>query len=78
MPDVLADSGPLAALLNRRDYHHARAVEYFRLRGARLRCHTTWEVISEVMYLLDFSEAAQGDFLDWLHQGRQQIGRAHV
>ena len=77
MPSVLADSGPLAALFNRRDHHHARAVEFFRVSGAGLRCHTTWEVISEVMYFLDFSASAQGDFLDWLHQGHQR-GLMHI
>ena len=72
MLSVLADSGPLAALYNRRDHHHASAVEFFRAHGAQLRCHTTWEVISEVMYFLDFSASAQGDFLDWLHHGHER------
>jgi predicted nucleic acid-binding protein len=75
--DVLADSGPLGALFNRRDRHHARAVEFFRSHGAALRCHTTWEVVSEVMYFLDFSAAAQADFLDWLHRGHGQ-GLVHL
>jgi len=72
MPSVLADSGPLAALYNQRDKHHIAALEFFRLNGAGLRCLTTWEVVSEVMYFLDFSAAAQGDFLDWLHAGHQR------
>ena len=72
MPSVLADSGPLAALYNRRDKHHLQAVEFFRAHGAGLRCLTTWEVVSEVTYFLDFSAAAQGDFLDWLHAGHQR------
>ena len=72
MITVLADSGPLAALYNRKDHHHSRAVEFFRLHGTQLRCHTTWEVVSEVMYFLDFSALAQGDFLDWLHLGHQR------
>lgn len=72
MPGVLADSGPLAALFNRRDKHHLPAVGFFRSHGAGLRCLTTWEVVSEVMYFLDFSAAAQGDFLDWLHAGHQR------
>jgi uncharacterized protein len=67
--NVLADSGPLGALFNRRDRYHSRAAEFFRAHGAALRCHTTWEVVSEVMYFLDFSAVAQGDFLDWLHEG---------
>ena len=72
MPSVLVDSGPLAALYNRRDHHHLAALDFFRAHGAALRCHTTWEVVSEVMYFLDFSAAAQGDFLDWLHAGHQR------
>ena len=66
---VLADSGPLAALYNRRDKHHQRALDFFRVQGANLRMLTTWEVVSEVMYFLDFSAAAQSDFLQWLHAG---------
>jgi predicted nucleic acid-binding protein len=69
---VLADSGPLAALYNRRDKHHQRAVEYFRSHGANLRLLTTWEVVSEVMYFLDFSAQAQSDFLEWLYAGHEQ------
>lgn len=67
MQNVIADSGPLGALFNRRDRFHLRSVEFFRVHGAALRCHTTWEVVSEVMYFLDFSADAQGDFLEWLH-----------
>lgn len=69
MRSVLIDSGPLAALFNHRDRHHDHAVEYFQSLGGATLCHTTWEVISEVSYFLDFSADAQGDFLEWLHQG---------
>jgi uncharacterized protein len=69
MLNVLADSGPLGALFNRRDKFYLRSVEFFRTHGAELRCHTTWEVVSEVMYFLDFSAGAQADFLEWLHEG---------
>ena len=69
---VLADSGPFVALYNNRDKHHQRALDFFRVHGAALRLHTTWEVISEVMYFLDFSAAVQGDFLDWLYAGHNQ------
>jgi predicted nucleic acid-binding protein len=67
----LLDSGPLAALFNPRDKHHERASAFFKIQGAHLRCHTTWEVISEVMYFLDFSAAVQGDLLDWLYAGNR-------
>ena len=69
MLDVLADSGPLGALFNRRDKHHARALRFFKSHEPALRCHTTWEVVSEVMYFLDFSTGAQVDFLEWLNEG---------
>ncbi len=69
---VLADSGPFVALYNNKDKYHQRALEFFRVHGAALRLHTTWEVISEVMYFLDFSAQVQGDFLDWLYAGHQQ------
>lgn len=69
MRSVLIDSGPLAALFNHRDRHHRRALEFFQSLGGATHCHTTWEVISEVSYFLDFSADAQGDFLEWLHQG---------
>ena len=72
MPNVLVDSGPLTALFNSRDKYHQKSLTYFRDHGAQLRCNTTWEVISEVMYFLDFSAVAQADFLDWLYQGHER------
>ena len=69
---VLADSGPFVALYNNKDRQHQRALDFFRAHGAALRLHTTWEVISEVTYFLDFSAQVQGDFLDWLYAGHQQ------
>lgn len=67
--EVLCDSGPLAALFNRADSYHAQALDYFKRHGAHVRLLTTWEVISEVMYFLDFSANAQADLLLWLHEG---------
>lgn len=67
--DLLCDSGPLAALFNRSDAYHPQAMAYFKRHGAHVRLLTTWEVISEVMYFLDFSANAQADLLLWLHEG---------
>ena len=67
--DVLCDSGPLAALFNRADSYHPQALAYFKRHGAHVRLLTTWEVVSEVMYFLDFSANAQADLLLWLHEG---------
>ena len=66
-PQVLADSGPFAALFNARDNYHHQALRYFEKCAPGLRFLTTWEVVSEVMYFLDFSANAQADFLQWLH-----------
>jgi uncharacterized protein len=67
--NVLCDSGPLAALFNSRDSYHKLALDYFKMYGAQIRLLVTWEVISEVMYFLDFSAHAQSDLLLWLHEG---------
>jgi uncharacterized protein len=67
--EVLCDSGPLAALFNRSDSYHAQALAYVKRHGANVRLLTTWEVVSEVMYFLDFSANAQADLLLWLHEG---------
>jgi uncharacterized protein len=72
LQDVLCDSGPLAALFNNRDSYHAQALHFFQRRGANVRLLTTWEVVSEVMYFLDFSAHAQADLLTWLHAGAQR------
>ena len=64
---VLADSGPLAALFNPHDKVHRRAYQYFQTHAPNTRFLTTWEVISEVMYFLDFSAHTQADLLEWLH-----------
>lgn len=69
---VLADSGPLVALYNNKDRYHQKALDFFRAHGAQLHVLVTWEVISEVMYFLDFSAQVQSDFLDWLHLGHTQ------
>ena len=79
---VLADSGPLAALFNARDHHHLKAMAFFRQHAPHMKFLTTWEVISEVMYFLDFSAHAQADFLLWLHtchaQGSMEIAGLNV
>ncbi len=55
------DTGPLVALLNRRDPDHERCTEF--LKQERSRLLTTWPVVTEAMYLLRRSLTAQGALL---------------
>jgi hypothetical protein len=48
---VLVDAGPLVALIDRRDVHHARCVEA--LRGIADPLVTVWPALVEAMYQLD-------------------------
>lgn len=68
MPERVAlDSGPLVALFDGGDAHHAQAVAFSR----RLKAEpvTTLAVVTEVLYLLDFSVRAQAQFLEWICDG---------
>lgn len=54
---ILIDAGPLVALLHRDDRNHERCVAAYR--GLREPVGTAWPVVTEAMYLLSFSWAAQ-------------------
>lgn len=63
MKSIVVDSGPLIALFDGSDRFHMRAVEF--VRGLRGPLITNLPVITEVVYVLDFSSQAQRDFLFW-------------
>jgi uncharacterized protein len=64
---AVVDSGPLVALFDRRDAEHDRVVNF--LKNHKSRLHATLAVVTEVVYLLDFSYDAQHDFLGWFFGG---------
>ena len=64
---VLVDAGPLVAILNGRDNDHAVCVDV--LKSLRRPLVTTWMPVTEAMYLLDFSVAAQSALLEMIERG---------
>ncbi len=68
---VLVDAGPLVAILNRRDRHHRTCIEV--LKQIRQPLLSTWMPVTEAMYLLDFSIAAQGALLEMIERGALQV-----
>lgn len=68
---VMIDSGPCIALFNRDDEFHERALRF--LRNTKAELLSTLAVVTEVMFVLDFSPRAQRDFLTWVSAGGVQL-----
>ncbi len=64
MRNIVVDAGPLIALFDGSDKYHKQAVRFVKNEAGVL--HTNIPVITEVMYLLDFSTNAQKEFLGWV------------
>jgi predicted nucleic acid-binding protein len=54
---VLVDTGPLVALMNKRDRHHQRFVEYLKFFQGQLV--TTWPVLTEVTHHVPTGKAVE-------------------
>mgnify|MGYP003374100667 FL=1 len=63
MRGIVVDSGPLIALFDGSDRYHAAAVRF--VEENREPLITNLPVVTEVVYVLDFSGEAQRDFLGW-------------
>lgn len=71
---VVADSGPLLALFNGADEHHAE-IRGFLGRHPAARLITTWAVLGETAALLfsHVDKQAELDFLTWVERGGLSI-----
>lgn len=78
---ILLDTGPLVAVLNRRDDQHARCVECWRRLEGRLA--TVWPVLTEAAFLLSYAPggvdalmaAIEREAFSILDIRRQDVGR---
>lgn len=68
---ILIDTGPLVAFFDSSDKHHKTCLDLLKeLEGPLV---TTWPVITETLYLLNFSWKAQQNFWEFLNRGGIEI-----
>lgn len=71
MKSSLIDAGPIIALFDSSDQYHKKVLEFLSKYKGRLI--STWPVLTEVSYMLDFSKETQFDFLNWVKDGGIEI-----
>lgn len=71
MKSSLIDAGPLIALFDNSDQYHLKVLNFLREYEGRLI--STWPVLTEVCYMLDFNTQTQFDFLNWIRDGGIEI-----
>lgn len=71
MADLLLDTGPLVALLDRSERNHSRCLGFFQ--GFRGRLLTIEPVLTEAVYLLGPLFANQKPALDFILQGGAEL-----
>lgn len=64
---VLVDAGPLIALFNKNDKYHDTIKNYLSTFHGQLI--STWPVLTEVVFMLDFHPQVKTDFLKWVSDG---------
>jgi predicted nucleic acid-binding protein len=64
---TLIDAGPIIALFDKDDEHHQKVMNF--MKDFRGRLISTWPVLTEVSYMLDFNKQTQLDFIDWVSEG---------
>jgi len=68
---IVVHSGPLIALFDKSDKNSPTALAFLKKNTSPL--FTTLPVVTEVIYILDFSIKAQSDFLEWISRGGLSI-----
>lgn len=68
---ILVDAGPLVALVDSGDQHHAKCVDA--LRGFREPLATVWPPLTEAMYLLADLPKAQDALWEMIDRGALQL-----
>ncbi len=65
MKNIIIDTGPIVALFDRDDKYHFNILQYFKTFQDRLI--TTWPVITEVSYMLNFNIEVQCACFEWIN-----------
>jgi predicted nucleic acid-binding protein len=68
---ILIDTGPLVAFFDKDDQHHGLCIET--LKGLREPLVTTWPVLTECFYLLNFSWEVQDSLWLFIQRGGVEI-----
>ena len=69
--NVIFDTGPWVALIDRSEFHHLECVQWFK--GFSGRLYSTEAVLTEVLYLLNFSIDAQKAAFDFVLENIVEI-----
>ncbi|MBI5192268.1 MAG: PIN domain-containing protein [Nitrospirae bacterium] len=68
---IIIDTGPIIAFFDKDDRYHSHCIEI--LKGIKEPLITTWPVITEAFYLLNFSANIQDDLWQFIQRGGIRI-----
>ena len=71
MNQTLIDTGPCIVLFDRDDRFH-REIKNF-IKNFKGRLITSWAVVTETLYMLDFDHRVQVDFLRWIDRDALEV-----
>lgn len=71
MNQALIDTGPCIALFDRDNRFHTEMKSFMENFEGRLI--TSWAVVTETLYMLDFDYRVQIDFLRWIDRGALEV-----